>query len=347
MGFEMRSIRFKTALAAAGILAAAVAGVAYGQNKQVVFVAWGGTTQQGMESAWTPIFTKDTGAAVVSDGPTNYGKIKAMVDAKAVSWDVIDVEGDWKVRAEKDGLLEKIDYSGINVADVDKKYYSDYGPAGYAFSFVLAYNKNAVGNNVPQGWADFFDTKKFPGKRGMISWMTSGVIEMALLADGVKPENLYPLDVERAFKKFDTIKNDIEFWDSGAASQTQIATGETVMCFCWGPRIGPVKRDGAPVDIQWNQHLQTVDYLIVPKGSPNKDLAMKFLNAALTPEGQAKMAEANFNSPVNSKSKDLIDPAVWPQLSAAHPDQAVDINLDFWRDRGAELSERWAKWKVQ
>ncbi len=342
----MRNIKVKTALAAA-LLTTAACGLAVAQSKQLVFVAWGGTTQEAEMKAWATPFTAETSVPVVSDGPTNYGKIKAMVEAKAVDWDVIDAEGDWAARADKEGLLEKLDFSLIDVKDVDKRFYTDYGAAAYSFSFVLGYNTSAMGGKVPSGWADFFDTEKFPGKRGVISWMTAGVLEMALLADGVKPADLYPLDVERAFRKLDTIKKEIIFWDSGAASQSQIATGETVMCFCWEARVGALKRDGAPVEAQWNQHLQGMDLLVVPKGSKNKELAMKFISHAVSAKGQAEVASAVGVGPVNAKSKDLIDPAIWSTLNAAYPDQRVDVQIDFWRDNGAALSDRWAQWKVQ
>lgn len=342
----MKNLRLKAALAA-GLLATAAAGIALAQERKLVFVAWGGTTQEAQFNAWAPPFTEETGVAVVSDGPTNYGKFKAMVEANVVDWDVVDVEGDWAVRANHEGLLEKLDYSVINTENIDKKFYTDFGIGAYSFSFVLGYNKTVLGDAEPQSWADFFDIENFPGKRGMISWMTSGVIEMVLLADGVAPEELYPLDVDRAFRKLDTIKDHIIFWDSGAASQTQIATGETAMCFCWEARVGNVIKDGAPVGVQWNQHVATLDYLVVPKGSKNKELAMQFINHAVSAKGQAEMAEGARVAPINSKSRDLISPDVWPMLNAAYPDQAVDVQLDFWLENGAAIAERWAQWKVQ
>jgi len=345
-GIEMKKLKTKMAIGAALLASVATGSLAYAQQKQIVFVAWGGATQEALEAAWVAPFTEKTGAKVISDGPTNYGKIKAMVDAGAVDWDVIDVEGDWAVRAARDGLLEKLDYSVIDTTNIDKKFYTEHGIGAYSFSFVLGYNTGSV-SAEPTGWADFFDTQKFPGKRGMISWMTSGVLEMALLADGVKPEELYPLDVDRAFKKLDTIKKDLLFWDSGAASQSQIASGEVAMCFCWDARMGQLIADGAPVRIQWNQHLATMDYLVIPKGSKNKDLAMQFINIAASAEGQAKMAEGVWDGPINSKSKELIDPKIWEKVNAAYPDKAVHINLDFWRDHGEEVAARWTEWKVK
>lgn len=333
--------------AACGLLATvAITGVTASQDGPLVFVSWGGLTQEHQIEAWAPPFTEETGVAVVSDGPTNYGKFKAMVEAGAVSWDVVDVEGDWAARADQEGLLEKLDFSVISTENVDKKYYTDYGAASFQWSFALGYNTDLV-QGQPESWADFFDTQKYPGKRGFIGWMTGGALEMALLADGVAAEDLYPLDVERAFRKLDTIKKDLVFWDSGASMQAQLATGEVAICFCWDGRLGQLVREGAPVGVQWHQQLASVDYLVVPKGSKNKELAMKFINIALTPEGQAKMAANVITGPVNSQAKDLIDPDVYQYLNVAHAETLIDINLDYWRDHGSELSERWAKWKVE
>ena len=77
--------------------------------------------------------------------------------------------------------------------------------ADITYGVVLGYNTDATAGQVPEGWADFFDTAKFPGKRGFWDYSAGGIFEFALLADGVAPADLYPLDLERATAKLDTI----------------------------------------------------------------------------------------------------------------------------------------------
>lgn len=335
----------KAVLALGSVTLLSVAALA--AERDLTFVAWGGTTQDAQYAAWAPPFTKMTGKNVSQDKPTNYGKLKAMVEAGNVSWDVVDVDGDWAHRAARDGLLEKLDFSQIDTKGVDKKYYFDYGVADFAFAYVLGYNKTAMKSKVPEGWKDFFDTAKFPGKRGVIGWPTGGLLEAALLADGVEPAKLYPLDVDRAFRKLSTIKDQLVFWQSGGEAQQLLASGQIAMCFCWDSRVNYLKRDGADVDVQWNQNITTVDYLVVPKGSPNKEAAMKFISVAASPEGSAKMAEGVLTGPPNADAQKYISKDVWNMLVTAHKDQSIDINLEYWRDHGDEIEAAWNAWKIK
>ena len=154
------------------------------------------------------------------------------------------------------------------------------------YGVVLAYNTDKTAGVVPEGWADFFDTAKIPGKRGLWKYSTGGVLEFALMADGVKPADLYTptLDVDRAIKKLDTIKDDIVWWDSGAQSQELIGSGEVAMSMIWNGRGYSAKHtDNKPVEMQWNQQILTADYFVVPKGTPNKQVAMEFIAWARAP----------------------------------------------------------------
>jgi hypothetical protein len=43
------------------------------------------------------------------------------------------------------------------------------------------------------------------------------------------------------------------------------------------PRLFRPIPDNKPVEIQWNQQILTADYFVVPKGTPNKQVAMEFI----------------------------------------------------------------------
>jgi putative spermidine/putrescine transport system substrate-binding protein len=335
-------------LIAAAVVAGGTATAVLAANS-LTFVAWGGTTEERQVAAWGPEFTKQTGYAVQPDSPTDYGKLKAMVDAGQVVWDVVDVEADFARRAAKEGLLEKIDYSVVNKDGLDPQWSSDYGVGSFYYAFVLAYNKKVLGDKEPQNWQDFFDLQKFPQKRSIIGWPTTGVVEMALLADGVKPENLYPLDLDRAFKKLATLKGHLVFWNSGAESQQLLASGEAPICFCWDTRVSVMMADPSspPLGISWYQNIGTGDVLVIPRGSKNKDAAMKFLAVASSPEGQARLDEAALLSPINSKAMALIKPETMPKLAAGHQDSQIQVNLDYWVEHGPEVTDAWNKWKLQ
>ena len=149
-----------------------------------------------------------------------------MVESGNVSWDVVDVEGDSAVAAAKQGLLEPIDFSLANRANLDPRFTSDHFLGSFYHSFVLGFNKAAFAGKEPKSWADLFDTRAFPGKRTFYKWSAPGALEIALLGDGVASDKLYPLDLSRAFKKLDTIKPEVVWWSGGAQSQQLLAPGE-------------------------------------------------------------------------------------------------------------------------
>ena len=133
------------------------------------------------------------------DGPTDYGKLKAMVDSGNVDWDVVDVEGDFAVAAAKAGLLEPLDFSTINKADLDPRFTADNYIGSFYYSFVLGYNKGALGGKEPKNWADLFDTKAYPGKRTFYKWSAPGVLEIALLQPGLASLTSYaPINTKSA-----------------------------------------------------------------------------------------------------------------------------------------------------
>ena len=215
--------------------------------KDLVFTGWGGTTQDVEMKEWSDKFAAKENVTILQDGPTDYGKLKAMIDAGAVTWDVVDVEADYGVQAGREGLLEKLDFGIIDKSRLDPRFVTDYAVGGFYYSTLIGCNKGAV-PACPKTWAELFDTKKFPGKRAFYKWSTPGVLEAALLADGVAPDKLYPLDLDRAFKKLDTIKRDIVWWAAGAQSQQLLASAETPYGAFWNGRLNAVAESGVPVE---------------------------------------------------------------------------------------------------
>ena len=118
--------------------------------ESVNFVSWGGSTQDAQKQAWADPFSKATGITVVQDGPTDYGKLKAMVESGNVQWDVVDVEADFALRAASEGLLEPLDFKVIDRTKIDPRFVSDHGVGSFFFSFVLGYNEGKLGAAKPQ-----------------------------------------------------------------------------------------------------------------------------------------------------------------------------------------------------
>jgi len=328
-------------------LAATLSFATSAQAEQMVFTSWGGTTQDAQAANWAAPFTEKTGIAVVQDGPTDYGKITAMVEAGAVTWDVVDVEYDWALQAGGQGLLEPLDFTVIDKSKLDPRFVSDFAVGSFYYAFVLGWNPANFAGEQPATLADLFDTAKFPGKRTFYKWSAPGVIEAALLADGVAPEDLYPLDLDRAFAKLDTIKADIIWWEGGAQSQQLLASGEAPIGFFWNGRLAALAADGMTVGISWDQNITAADALVVPKGTANKDAAMKLIAEATSAEGQAAFAAASGYAPVNLGSADLMDPAVRATLPDAQTAVQVNADMAYWAANRDEIGNRWYAWQAQ
>ena len=98
----MLGMRTSTALALG--VAAIVGGLAFGgpaeaQERRVVHVSWGGNFQEAQRKQWWEPYTKETGVKVQDDTWTGeFGPVKAMVEAKNVTWDLISADFDHAIQ---------------------------------------------------------------------------------------------------------------------------------------------------------------------------------------------------------------------------------------------------------
>ncbi len=316
------------------------------EGVQLTYVSFGGAYQEAQRKAWLEPYTALTGVTFSEDENSSNATIKAQVEAGQVTWDVVDVGNDFGLDANKD-LLEPLDYTLIPRDEVLEGFAGDYRVADMTYGVALAYNTEKTAGQVPAGWADFFDTAKFPGKRGMWDYSEGGIFEVALMADGVKPADLYPLDLPRATKKLDTIKDDFVFWGSGAESQELIGSGEVAMTLIWNGRGWSAKHtDGKPVEIQWNQQIVTADYFVVPKGTPNKEAAMRFIAYAICAENNAKPSEYIPYGPINKNSTPAA--ANVPDLAVSNADEnSAYFDDEYLIANYAEIDAAYQAWKAQ
>jgi putative spermidine/putrescine transport system substrate-binding protein len=310
------------------------------------FTSFGGVYQEAQRKGWLEPYTELTGVQFTEDENSSNATIKAQVESGQVTWDVVDVGNDFGLEGNKD-LLEPLDYTLIPRDEMNQDLgVSDWRVPDITYGVVLAYNTDATAGKVPEGWADYFDTAKIPGKRGAWDYSEGGMFEFALMADGVKPADLYPLDLPRATAKLDTIKDDIVFWSSGAESQELIGSGEVAMTMIWNGRGWSAKNiDKKPVEIQWNQQIVTADYLVVPKGSPNKDAAMKFIAYASCAANNGKPSEYIPYGPTNTKSQ--ANAAMSKDLSVTNADEnSAYFDDEYLINNFDEIDAAWQEWKA-
>jgi putative spermidine/putrescine transport system substrate-binding protein len=324
---------------------------------ELTYVAYGGEYGFALLEAFVRPFEHETGIKVNFDesGPSP-AKIKAMVESGNVQWDVVDGEGSWLIRLSREDLLEELDYSTIDVAEIRADSVEPYRPYGVSkqdYSFVLGYNTDALSpEQVPglesgETWKEFWDVDRFPGRRGLQPLILNGLLEFALLADGVSEEKLYPVDVDRAFASLDKIKPDIALWSQNQTQSSQVLVNQELdMCEVTSGRVPVLKREGAPVDQHYNQGCILPNPLFMPKGAPNKENAMRFIDFCLQAKNQANLSELIPYGPTNPKAFDLIDPKLAPLINSfpKNLQKQFRVSDDWWADNEDQMYEQFATW---
>jgi len=314
--------------------------------KQFVMADYGGITQTARLQSWGALFTQRTGIPV-SAVPLDYGKFKAQIQSQHVTWNWIDAEG-WFVRANGD-LLTNLPYDkiGVDKSDlyaVDGAYLPN-GVASYLSTYAIGYRSEKKDKH-PHNWAEFFDSKAVPGKRAIYNW-PYGMIEIALLADGVPFAQLYPLDTDRAFKKLDTIKHNMIFWNYGSESQQFLVGGAADFVIAWHNRIAYLIQAGLPVSIEWGQNLQILTHHTISKYQPAPDVCVEFIKAAMDPRAQAQFATGSGNAPSRKSAYNLLDDKT-KSLMSTNPDhfgQSVGaINDQWWGQNIDAVVAKWNAW---
>jgi putative spermidine/putrescine transport system substrate-binding protein len=333
--------------AGAALGLAPAAARAQANPREIVLVNYGGDATPAMKEAWGDPFTRDTGIPVAIDGSgPSLGRIRAMVESGRVTWDVCDGGPGTAIELGGRGLLEEMDWSVVDRTKlVDPKFAYRHGIANYTFSFVLAYDRAKVGDTPPASWADFWDVRRWPGKRTMWSRNILGICEAALMADGVAPAALYPLDVDRALRKLREIKPHLIGWQSGANSQDLLRSGEVVMGNVWNTRALLLHREtNGRIDWTWNQGILAPGVWVVPKGNPaGRAAAMRFIASTQDPARQVVLLRLMGQGPANPAATPLVP----PELARFNPSSAENARVqvifdgEWYGQHQARTLERW------
>lgn len=327
------TIRRRDFLRAAALLGATPilgAGPAAAQTKEIVLANSGGDYVRGFYEAFGVPFEKaNPSFKVVVDGtnPTS-AKIKAMVDARNVTWDLCDRNLAAAQELGQQGLLEDIDYSIVDKSKIRPEHVARWGCASYMFANVIVYQTDAFGGRKPMTWKDFWNVKEFPGKRALRKHI-DGQVEAALLADGVDPKQLYPIDLKRALDKIKQIKEHCYFWTTGAEAQQLLRDREVVMCNVWNHRAAVTRREtNKRVDFHFNEGIAWVASWIVLKGNPAGKDVFRFIRMAQEPEQQLKLFMLVGNGPTNPTASALIPDDLKVIDPGSPSNYAVQIPID-------------------
>lgn len=350
------------------ILSTALSAMAFAANAEVTVMSWGGAYGEAQTEGHVKPWAAASGnAAIMVDSDNPAPAIKAMVEAGNVTVDVASVEYADAIRMCDEGLLEPFDASTLPAGSDGTAAADDFFPGAVTecgvstdiWANVYAYDSTKFPEG-PTTAADFFDLTKFPGKRGLRKG-AKAVLELALLGDGVPAAEVYnvlntPEGVDRAFAKLDTIKAETVWWEAGAQAPQLLADGEVAMTTAYNGRIFTAAvGEGKPFQIVWDGQIYENELYVVPKGAPNKDLAMEFIKYATSTEGlRAQASNISYGPPRKSAN---LEPLMYkdgktemgPHLptAPANMTNALLTSSDFWVDHDAELNERFQAWLSQ
>ena len=310
--------------------------------KELVVCTYGGKWGENLQETLIKPFEEKYGVKVVQALNPKEAKIKAMVLTKNVEWDVVEISSARKLRLQNEGLLEKLDYSYFDSETLSG--FEDYQKSPY--SIVIAYDKDVFPKEHPKSWADFWDVKKFPGPRCLKSGGGSGhgPIEEALLADGVPKDKLYPCDLERAYKSLKKIRpHVVKWWETGAVAPQLLVDKEVVMTSAYHGRIDKIKRAGANVDWSWGEGKLNRDEWLIPKGTENFDLAMKFIAFCSHADQQAAMCKNYPNGAVNKHAYKQLSAQRAKELPSSPENAAMQFNIDYewWASINPKTGRTW------
>jgi len=336
------------AAAGAGALVAPslLSRAAQAQENVVYINTYGGSWTNAEIEAYIKPFTQETGITVRTVTPVVTAKRKAQVVSKNYEWDFCTIDGGEYEFAKNEGLLEPIDHSVVDVSKIPKEnIQGDCVIAAVALTFALVYRKDKYPQG-PKNWADFWDVKKFPGSRSFYNrpWTALG---QALIADGVPVDKVYPMDLDRAFKKMDQIKPHVKvWWEQNTQAQQLIKDGEVDMIQMATARAQELIDQGVPIEIVWNGANLRSGNWVVPKGTPRREMAWQFVNYAAQAKNQAIFCRKMLYGPMNPNSFQHMSTAEAAEMPSSPQNRPLCWESDYpWEAKNlGPLTDRFSQW---
>jgi len=315
----------------------------------LTFVGYGGDGQKAMIAEWqTPYVAKHPEVSFVNTSPPDVSQVKAQVLSGSVTWDVVATA---PAAAEQNcgTIFEPLTFEGLDESQLAEQAVGKCYIGNWVLSSPFAYRTEAFPDpsTAPKTIQDFFDVEKFPGRRGMLTNPQNGILEYPLLADGVAPEQMYPLDVDRSLEKLDGIRKVTTFAPTVGALQQAVSAKQVDMFMAPDSRLVPLMNSGVDITIVWDKTVTSLNAFGVPKGSKNVAAAEDFMQFVAGPEASAGIAEALGVSPVNTTAKpQLSENAKKVQVNdpAVNPGTTLLQDVDWYAKNYNEVTTKLTTW---
>ena len=343
-----------------GVLAVLIASPASAKDYQsepplTVVMPGGAPTRAKMRAMVRPYRERLGRWVEVKEVTSPLEEMSRQVASENVKWDVVSLDMPAAVSACQNGLVEKIEPSSLPPAKDGTPASQDFIPeafqacgVGYAiWATVVAYDRTS-GKKAPTKLADFFDTRRFPGRRGLRR-EPQVAMEWALLADGVAPDEIYSTletrrGVDRAFKMLDRIRDDIVWWFHGREGPELIATGKVAMASAWNGRVHIRNEREDRIGIIWDRAIWNIEVWVIPRGSARKAQALEFIRESTTTAAMLRQAdEIPYGSPRRS-AEPLFPPAIAKTLPTSHAETHLKIDFVWWAENAERLNPLFERW---
>ena len=347
----------------------------------VVMVSWGGAYTESQKLGYGDPAAKKLGIPIDwVDYSGGLSEVKAQIAAGAITWDVIDLYAMDTIIGCDEGLFVEFDFDkdfppapdGTPASqDMFTTMPSKCAVGNILYSWTYAYHDEKIGSKKPKNIKDFFNTKKWPGKRGIYKSAMHN-LEIALAADGVKPgkggSKIYEIletdaGLDRAFNKIKELCTDPKggcvFWSAGAKPPELLMQGEVVMATGWNGRFFNAEiGEGAPLKQVWDAQGLDYQYMSIVKGGPNQADAMKAVAEMTSTHGLAGSAKYIAYAPWRKSSLKVIEAGEpWykdgktnmMEQMPTHPNNTKNyflVDPIFWADNSTEIGERWEAMKA-
>ncbi len=308
----MRNMTRRGILGSAAALSAAAAMAprpARADTELIVTVPGGSLEDGWRKSVIAPFEAANPGAKVkIVEGLTfqNVALMRAQKDA--VNVDVLMMDDVAASQAAAEGLTQQLTTETVpNLAGL----FPEFRVAGdlytkiYWVPAVITYNTDTV-KPPPQAWADLWQAR-FKGRLGIPNLDTSTGLLFFLMVNKIKGGTIE--NVDPAFAALKALKADVTAFPTQHAQEAQLFSQGDIVVAPWVPdRTRSLAQTGQPVAwvLPKEGSVMAEGTLAIAKGTKKLDLALKYVNFAISGEAQAATSRYANLPPVSAKA--ILDP---------------------------------------
>ena len=333
----------RTLLQGGALVAMPVIVQAQGAVREIRMIEAGGLSGDSIEAGYVRPFTARTGVRVVRENPNPLGKLRAMVESRSITAVLFELGSLSTAIAQAAGMIEPLDWAAINP---DPMFEEARLPHAFGYQYYSTLMAWRAGAKPLRSWADFWNTREFPGKRTLPDNFTLS-LPMALLADGVAPDKLYPLDLNRAFRSLEKVKGSVSvWWGAGAQPPQLLKDNEVQYAASYSGRVA----GQAGIELTYAQGLLDLSYFVVPKGAnpAEKVAAMALLHEMSVAANQAKAAEVISYTGASPQLDALLPQARLREFPTTRENKDIQVlgNPAWWAQNRDAAERRWQEFKL-